>query len=65
MGAGLGVSGANGLSAFGGLGVGQTGAMAPQQTLQQQARPQQPPPTNAATGQAQGKDPFADLVGLF
>lgn len=70
MGTGLGISSANGASAFGGMGMGggQMNMMTPQQQQQQQQRPQQsqspPQPTNTA-GQAQGKDPFADLVGLF
>ncbi|KAI0777727.1 VHS domain-containing protein [Trametes elegans] len=48
-----------------------------QQPIQPQSQPQQPPqqqqqqqqqsqqPVASANGQAQGKDPFADLVGLF
>ncbi|CAL1710803.1 unnamed protein product [Somion occarium] len=35
-----------------------------QQQHHPQQQPQQPPP-QAQSGQAQGKDPFADLVGLF
>ncbi|KAH8096807.1 VHS-domain-containing protein [Cristinia sonorae] len=63
-GAGLGFSNTNGSNGFGGLGGGQI--MTPQQ---QQSRPsqqqQQPQTNNPQSGQAQGKDPFADLVGLF
>jgi len=65
MGVGLGISSSNGMSGFGGIG-GQTSMMTPQQP--QQVRPQQPqqqPQSGAPAGQAQGKDPFADLVGLF
>ncbi|KAK7689398.1 hypothetical protein QCA50_007190 [Cerrena zonata] len=37
----------------------------PQQQLMQSQQPQQPQQQQAQPGQTQGKDPFADLVGLF
>lgn len=65
MGGGLGISSTNGISAFGTVSSGSMNAMVPQQQSQQQ-RTQQPPPAQPGNpSQAQGKDPFADLVGLF
>ncbi|THH32358.1 hypothetical protein EUX98_g1839 [Antrodiella citrinella] len=67
MGVGLGISNSNGLSGLGGLG-GQTSVMNPQRPQQnhpQQPQPQQVQQSSAPAGQPQGKDPFADLVGLF
>jgi len=59
----------NGISAQGGVSRANPGikigmgTMSPQQQPQQAQ--QQPGASTAVTNQAQGKDPFADLVGLF
>ncbi|TCD62713.1 hypothetical protein EIP91_006538 [Steccherinum ochraceum] len=63
---GLGISNGNGVSSgFGGMGMG--GGAMNTMVPQQQAQQPQPPQVQSSNppGQTQGKDPFADLVGLF
>ena len=66
MGAGMGIANGNGMSGLGGMGMsgGQMNMMTPQQPAYSQ-QSQQPSQSSNSTGQAQKKDPFADLAGLF